>query len=121
MSTDTNSTVSEYNAIAHLYHAFMTGLVLTLVSRKVAAAAAQFVFRLFRHQHEEKFLLGLQKLGLNDLPAAVASAQYHYLSNLLGTVKVEYMYESDRKAWIRYPPPRSGCGTVLLFVAFRAK
>jgi hypothetical protein len=36
----------------------------------------------------------------------VAAAQYHYLSNRIGGVHVEYMPESDRKAWIRYPPPR---------------
>src|SRR4029077_3326444 len=32
--------------------------------------------------------------------------QYHYLSNHLGGVRVEYMYESDIKAWVRYVPPR---------------
>jgi len=36
----------------------------------------------------------------------VAAAQYHYLSNWIGGVHVEYIYETDRKAWIRYPPPR---------------
>ena len=46
------------------------------------------------------------KLGLDRLPHAVACAQYHYLSNYLGGVRVEYMYESDRKAWVRYVPPR---------------
>jgi hypothetical protein len=48
----------------------------------------------------------LQKLGLGGLPHAVACAQYHYLSNRVGGVKVEYVPESDRKAWVRYPPPR---------------
>jgi hypothetical protein len=43
---------------------------------------------------------------LSHLPPAVAAAQYHYLSNWIGGVHVEYMYETDRKAWIRYPPPR---------------
>ena len=43
---------------------------------------------------------------MSGLPPAVAAAQYHYLSNWIGGVSVEYMYESDRKAWIRYPPPR---------------
>src|SRR5687767_5547505 len=43
---------------------------------------------------------------LEEAPPAVAAAQYHYLSNWIGGVHVEYMYESDRKAWIRYPPPR---------------
>ena len=49
---------------------------------------------------------GSKKLGLDHLPPAVAAAQYHYLSNWIGGVHVEYMYETDRKAWIRYPPPR---------------
>ena len=40
------------------------------------------------------------------MPHAVACAQCHYLSNHLGGVRVEYMYESDRKAWVRYVPPR---------------
>ena len=61
---------------------------------------------MFRRQQQERFLPGLEKLGLSGLPPAVAAAQYHYLSNWIGGVSVEYMYESDRKAWIRYPPPR---------------
>ena len=61
---------------------------------------------MFRRQQQERFLPGLKKLGLDHLPPAVAAAQYHYLSNWIGGVHVEYMYESDRKAWIRYPPPR---------------
>jgi hypothetical protein len=60
----------------------------------------------FRRQQQERFLPGLAKLGLSNLPPAVAAAQYHYLSNWIGGVSVEYMYESDRKAWIRYSPPR---------------
>jgi hypothetical protein len=53
-----------------------------------------------------RFLPGLKKLGLDGLPNAVACAQYHYLSNQVGGAKVEYVYENDRKAWVRYPPPR---------------
>lgn len=95
-----------YKAVARLYNALMTGLVLTLVSRKGEEAAAQFVFGHFRRQHLEKFLPGLKKLGLDHLPDAVACAQYHYFSNALGGVKTEFMLESKRKAWVRYPPPR---------------
>jgi hypothetical protein len=95
-----------YKAVSKLYNALMTGLVLTLVSQKNADAARQFVFTHFRRQHLEKFRDGLAKLGLETLPHAVACAQYHYFSNALGGVKTEYMPESDRKAWVRYPPPR---------------
>ena len=95
-----------HRAVSVLYQALLTGLVLTLVTRRSEDEAADFVFRLFRRQHLEKFRPGLAKLGLDRLPPAVACAQYHYLSNQLGGVKTEYAYESDRKAWVRYPPPR---------------
>jgi hypothetical protein len=95
-----------WRAVARLYHAVFAGLILSVSTRRGAPAAADFVFRIFRHQQLERFLPGLEKLGLTGLPPAVAAAQYHYLSNWIGGVPVEYMYESDRKAWIRYPPPR---------------
>ena len=95
-----------WRGVAELYHACFTGLILTVVTRRGTADAAEFVFRVFRRQQQERFLPGLEKLGLKNLPPAVAAAQYHYLSNSIGGVHVEYMYESDRKAWIRYPPPR---------------
>jgi hypothetical protein len=95
-----------WRSVADLYHAYFTGLILTVVTRRGCSDAAEFVFRVFRRQQQERFLSGLAKLGLSHLPPAVAAAQYHYLSNWIGGVSVEYMYESDRKAWIRYPPPR---------------
>jgi hypothetical protein len=96
----------KWRSVADLYHAYFTGLILTVVTRRGATAAAEFVFRVFRRQQQERFLPGLEKLGLSHLPPAVAAAQYHYLSNWIGGVSVEYMHETDRKAWIRYPPPR---------------
>src|SRR4051812_45520058 len=96
----------KWRRVADLYHACFTGLILTVVTRRGRADAAEFVFRVFRRQQQERFLPGLEKLGLSRLPPAVAAAQYHYLSNWIGGVSVEYMYESDRKAWIRYSPRR---------------
>lgn len=96
----------KWRSVADLYHAFFTGLILTVVTRRGTSDAAEFVFRVFRRQQQERFLPGLDKLGLSHLPPAVAAAQYHYLSNWIGGVHVEYMHETDRKAWIRYPPPR---------------
>ena len=96
----------KWRSVAELYHAYFTGLILSVVTRRGTNDAAEFVFRVFRRQQQERFLPGLEKLGLSHLPPAVAAAQYHYLSNWIGGVSVEYMYETDRKAWIRYPPPR---------------
>ena len=92
--------------VADLYHDVFLGLVLTVLSRKSEADAAEFVFNIFRRQQREKFRAGLVKLGIDQDPPAVAAAKYHYLSNQIGGVDVEYMYESDLKAWIRYAPPR---------------
>ena len=97
---------ARWRSVADLYHGCFTGLILTAVTRRGTNDAAEFVFRVFRRQQQERFLPGLVTLGLKRLPPAVAAAQYHYLSNWIGGVHVEYMLESDRKAWIRYPPPR---------------
>jgi len=101
-----NGDVAAYRAVELIYHSYLTGLILMISSRAGAARAAEVVFRTFRRQQLARFLPGLKKLGLDGLPHAVACAQYHYLSNQVGGVKVEYIYESDDKAWVRYPPPR---------------
>ena len=93
-------------AAAGLYHTYMTGLILTVSSRRGGPQAAEWLFRVFRHQHHEKFLSSFDKLGLTGRPDAVACAAYHYLSNAVGGVGVEFMQESDKKAWVRFVPPR---------------
>lgn len=93
-------------AVAALYHTYQTGLMLTVSLKRGAADAAAWTRALFRRQHKAKFLSSFEKLGLTHLPDAQAAAAYHYLSNRVGGVDVEYMAESDRKAWVRFPPPR---------------
>jgi hypothetical protein len=106
-TTDEASTLpAGLTAAADLYHTYFTGLILTLVTRRGGGDAAEWVFRVFRHQHHEKFLSSFDKLGLTGMPHAVACAAYHYLSNAVGGVAVEFMPESDTKAWVRFVPPR---------------
>jgi hypothetical protein len=93
-------------ALGELYHRYLTGLILALVVEFGEGRAVDAVFGLFRRQHLDKFLPGLEKLGLRDEPDAVACAKYHYMSNHVGGVGVAYVPESDRKAWVRYTPPR---------------
>lgn len=98
--------IGDFVAVGRLYHQFYLGLLLALASRAGTARGAEVVFRAFRRQQTAKFLRGLEKLGLRALPPAVACAQYHYLSNVLGGAKVEWIPETDRKSWIRFLPPR---------------
>jgi hypothetical protein len=93
-------------ALGELYHRYLTGLLLALVTRQGTARAAEIVFQTFRRQHLEQFLPGLRTLELDGLPPAVACAQYHVLSNALGGVGVVWIPESDTKSWVRYTPPR---------------
>ena len=93
-------------AQAHLHHAYLLGLQLMVSSQRSNDVVGDWMFRLFRRQHLDKFLASFDKLGLSELPHAVACAKYHVLSNNLGGVGVEYMYESDQKAWVRFRYPR---------------
>ncbi len=93
-------------AQAELHHQYLLGLELMVATNEGAEVVGDWMFGLFRRQHEEKFLSSFAKLGLDGLPDAVACAQYHVLSNSLGGVAVEYMHESDRKAWVRFRYPR---------------
>ena len=65
--------VAAYRAVEHIYHSYLTGLILMLASRAGAPRAAEVVFRTFRRQQLARFLPGLKKLGLDKLPHAVAA------------------------------------------------
>ena len=93
-------------AQAEIHHQYLLGLQLMVAVRGGPDVIGEWMFRLFRRQHEEKFLSSFKKLGLEGLPDAVACARYHVLSNSMGGVPVEYMEESDKKAWVRFRYPR---------------
>jgi hypothetical protein len=106
MNNRSSPSVAAIRAQAHLHHAYLLGLQLMVSTNQPNAVVGDWMFRLFRRQHLEKFLSSFEKLGLSDLPHAVACAKYHVLSNNLGGVGVEFMAESDQKAWVRFRYPR---------------
>ncbi|MGI9480370.1 MAG: hypothetical protein ACR2PI_27020 [Hyphomicrobiaceae bacterium] len=101
-----NDNMAAIEAQAELHHQYLLGLQLMVAVREGPEVIGDWMFRLFRRQHEEKFLSSFEKLGLEGLSDAVACARYHVLSNSMGGVPVEYMEESDRKAWVRFRYPR---------------
>ena len=49
---------------------------------------------------------GMRKLGISsDEPPAVQVGKYHYFSNILGGLILEYIEESPQKVWLRYRGP----------------
>ena len=95
-----------YRAVEHIYHSYLTGLILMLASRVRRSPRRRGGVPHLPAAATGALPSRIEELGLDQLPHAVACAQYHYLSNQVGGVKVEYVHESDRKAWVRYPPPR---------------
>ncbi len=106
MSDSQKVVESRYEAVSQLFHRYLTGLILALVVEAGTDKAVAVVQGLFRRQQAERFLPGLAKLGLSDESDAVACAKYHYLSNHLGGVSVVFAPESEKKAWVKYLPPR---------------
>ena len=98
--------ITAIQAQAEIHHQFLLGLQLRVSMVHGPQAIGDWIFRLFRRQHDAKFLSSFSKLGLDGLPHAVACARYHVLSNGIGGVPVEYMEESPRKAWVRFRYPR---------------
>ena len=60
---------------------------------------------LLRSHQDKYYVLSLEKLGIAGEPPAVAAARYHYFSNALGGLGMEYVEESPKKVWIRYLAP----------------
>jgi len=102
----TTNAITAIKAQAEMHHAYFLGLQLMVSSRKGPEVMEEWMFRLFRRQHLEKFLSSFEKLGLQGESDAVACAKYHVLSNAIGGVAVEYMAENDKKAWVRFRYPR---------------
>src|SRR5699024_1065492 len=57
------------------------------------------------HQGDH-YIEGLRKLGIGENePPAVIAAKYHYLTNKLAGLDMEYIEESPKKVWVRYLAP----------------
>ncbi len=67
---------------------------------------ARFKYQILRTHQRSHFLEGVDKLGIDrSLPPAVIAGRYHYFSNAIGGLTMEYIEEGPRKVWIRYLPP----------------
>lgn len=71
-----------------------------------STSIAELEHRSLRRHHRKHFLPGLEKLGLrHEATDAIRCGKYHYFSNSLGGLPMEYVEESPHKVWVRYRPP----------------
>jgi hypothetical protein len=83
-----------------------SAIQLVILREEGGEALTTFKYQILRRHQRSHFLQGVDKLGIDrSLPPAVIAARYHYLSNSLGGLGMEYVEESPRKVWIRYVAP----------------
>src|SRR6478735_4287558 len=75
------------------------GMQLMIMREKGVDALERFKIVILGLHQEGHYLEGLKKLGIGGDPPAVAAAKYHYLSNRIGGLGLEYAEESPKKAW----------------------
>lgn len=82
------------------------GLLALTYREKGEGAAKSLTILTLAHHQKDFYLEGLRKLGIrDDEPAAVRAAKYHYLTNAIGGLAMEYVEESPKKVWVRYLAP----------------
>lgn len=82
-------------------------VISAMTYREKGEEAVKRLWLMMLGQHQKShFLEGLRRLGIrDDEPPAIRAAKYHYLTNEIGGLKMEYVEESPRKVWIRYLAP----------------
>ena len=107
MNDSWNPTVAESSHLANdLGMALYGAISLACLRTHGQDAAAAIESRGGRYHQATHFLPGLEKLGLWAEPTdAIRCAKYHYLSNALAGLDMEYVEETPRKVWIRYRAP----------------
>lgn len=82
-----------------------SGLTAVTYAEKGADALHRLWFLFLTTHQGEKYHEGLRKLGIENDTPAVAAAKYHYFTNIIGGLNMEYVEESPKKVWIRYLTP----------------
>jgi hypothetical protein len=91
---------------AKLWGRTFSALTAMTFREKGEEAVHRLWFQLLTRHQVGHYREGLRKLGIrDDEPPAVTAAKYHYFTNVLGGLDLEYIEESPKKVWIRYLAP----------------
>lgn len=100
------NTEKQCATIARYWGLLWSAIQLTVLREKGGDDLARLKFLILRRHQRSHFLEGVAKLGIDrSLPPAVVAGRYHYFSNAIGGLTMEYIEESPKKVWIRYLPP----------------
>lgn len=93
-------------SIARFWGLHWSAIQLTILREKGGEDLTRFKYLILRRHQRSHFLPGVDKLKIDrSLPPAVVAGRYHYFSNAIGGLTMEYVEETPKKVWIRYLPP----------------
>lgn len=95
----------QHGTATRLWGRMFSGLTAVTFREKGEAAVHKLWHEVLTSHQDERYHEGLTKLGIDKDPPAIAAAKYHYYTNLIGGLSMEYAEESPRKAWVRYTAP----------------
>lgn len=104
---ETDETMARRCRLAYeLWTSLWTAVTMSCLRSHGQGAIAELEFRSLRRHQVKHFLAGIAKLGLADEPSdVVRCGRYHYFSNSLGGLPMEYVEELPDRVWVRYRPP----------------
>jgi hypothetical protein len=110
MISATTATLSELRSdclvAAKVWGRTFSALTAITLRERGEEAVHRLWFQLLTRHQVGHYREGLRKLGIgDDEPPAVAAAKYHYFTNVLGGLDLDYVEESPKKVWIRYLAP----------------
>ena len=110
------STIRSYSGLASTFWSkIFSGLTATAYRERGEVFVNELWYAVLTAHQDDKYVEGLRKLGIGDDPPAVAAAKYHYFTNIIGGLDMEYIEETRKKVWIRYRSPMwTYAGTALL-------
>ncbi len=103
---DTWTVRKRCETIGRFWGLHWSAIQLTVLREKGGDDLARLKYLILRRHQRSHFLEGVDKLGIDrSLPPAVVAGRYHYFSNAIGGLTMEYIEETPKKVWIRYLPP----------------
>ncbi len=102
----TGGAPNPYALACRFWQLTVAALTAVTIREHGAATATAMWTGALAGQQRDAFLGGLEKLGIDRHgPPAVVAGQYHYLTNVIGGLSMQYVEESLQKVWNRNMAP----------------
>lgn len=102
----TGGAENPYGVACRFWQLVFAGLTTMTFREKGADGIKRLWAGLLAGNQRDSFLSGLDKLGIDRKgPPAVVAGQYHYLTNVIGGLHMQYIEESPLKVWNRNMGP----------------